>query len=463
MKGDTIAAIATAMTNAGIGIVRISGEESFQIADRIYRSVNGRKKLSQADSHTVHYGYIYDDEKLVDEVMVLIFKAPASYTMEDTVEITCHGGTLVMKRILETVIKYGARPAEPGEFTKRAFLNGRIDLSQAESVIDLINARNDFALESSISQLRGSLKEKIQRIRQTILHEIAFIESALDDPEHISVDGYGEQLYKIIVQMQEQLRELLLTYDNGVLLKEGINTVIAGKPNAGKSSLMNVLVGKDRAIVTDIAGTTRDILEEQINLDGIILNVTDTAGVRETQDIVEKIGVDRTKEHLLNADLIIYVVDSSTDFDENDREILSFLREKRAIILLNKSDLPQNTSEQELYGILQGEKLNHPIISVSTKEKKGIEKLEDKIKEMFFTGDISFNNEIFITNVRQKSSLQSAFDSLSMVVKTIEDGMPEDFYSIDLMNAYEELGTITGETAGEDLINEIFSSFCMGK
>lgn len=463
MRGDTIAAIATAMTNAGIGIVRISGEESFQIIDRIYKSGNGKKKLSQADSHTVHYGYIYDGEKMVDEVMVLILKSPHSYTMEDTVEIDCHGGTLVVRRILETVIKYGARPAEPGEFTKRAFLNGRIDLSQAESVIDVINARNDFALESSMGQLRGSLKEKIQTVRKKVLHEIAFIESALDDPEHISTDGYGEQLYKIISELQEQLRKLLSSYENGVLLKEGINTVIAGKPNAGKSSLMNVLLEKDRAIVTDIAGTTRDILEEQINLDGVILNVIDTAGIRETHDVVEKIGVDRTKEYLLSADLIIYVVDSSTDFDENDRKILPFLKEKKAVILLNKSDLNQNTSEEDLYGILKSEKLNHPVISISAKERLGIQDLKDKVKEMFFTGDISFNDEIFITNIRQKSSLQSALDSLSLVEKSIEEGMPEDFYSIDLMNAYEELGAVTGETAGEDLINEIFSSFCMGK
>lgn len=463
MRGDTIAAIATAMTNAGIGIVRISGEESFQIIDRIYKSGNGKKKLSQADSHTVHYGYIYDGEKMVDEVMVLILKSPHSYTMEDTVEIDCHGGTLVVRRILETVIKYGARPAEPGEFTKRAFLNGRIDLSQAESVIDVINARNDFALESSMGQLRGSLKEKIQTVRKKVLHEIAFIESALDDPEHISTDGYGEQLYKIISELQEHLRKLLSSYENGVLLKEGINTVIAGKPNAGKSSLMNVLLEKDRAIVTDIAGTTRDILEEQINLDGVILNVIDTAGIRETHDVVEKIGVDRTKEYLLSADLIIYVVDSSTDFDENDRKILPFLKEKKAVILLNKSDLNQNTSEEDLYGILKSEKLNHPVISISAKERLGIQDLKDKVKEMFFTGDISFNDEIFITNIRQKSSLQSALDSLSLVEKSIEEGMPEDFYSIDLMNAYEELGAVTGETAGEDLINEIFSSFCMGK
>ena len=463
MKTDTIAAIATAMTNSGIGIVRISGEEAFSVIDKIYRSKNGKKKLSQEESHTVHYGYICDGEKIIDEVMVVIMRAPRSYTTEDTIEIDCHGGTLVMKRILETVIKYGARPAEPGEFTKRAFLNGRIDLSQAESVIDVINAKNDFALESSISQLQGKVKEKIKEIRGKVIHEIAFIESALDDPEHFSIDGYGEKLSKIIEGISKEIEILLASSESGELLKEGINTVIIGKPNAGKSSLMNVLLGRERAIVTDIAGTTRDALEEQINLNGITLNIVDTAGIRDTEDIVEKIGVDKAKEYLKSANLIIYVVDSSTELDQNDEEIISMLSDKKAIILLNKSDLSQVTSQEVVEKVLEENNMEKPVILISAKEQTGIDKLENTIKEMFFQGELSFNDEIYITNVRQKAALQSAMKSFQLVQQSIENEMPEDFYSIDLMSAYEELGSIIGEAVGEDLVNEIFSKFCMGK
>lgn len=463
MRTDTIAAIATAMTNSGIGIVRISGEEAFAVIDKIYKSKKGDKKLSQEKSHTIHYGYICDGEKVIDEVMVLIMKAPNSYTTEDTVEIDCHGGTLVMKRILETVIKYGARPAEPGEFTKRAFLNGRIDLSQAESVIDVINAKNDFALESSIHQLQGKVKERIKEIRGKVIHEIAFIESALDDPEHFSMEGYGENLMNVMKEVSAEVENLLATSENGELLKEGINTVIIGKPNAGKSSLMNVLLGRERAIVTDIAGTTRDVLEEQINLNGITLNIVDTAGIRDTEDIVEKIGVDKAKKYLLNANLIIYVADSSTALDENDEKIISMLSDRKAVILLNKSDLSQVTTEEELKKVLSEKEIEKPIISISAKEQTGIDKLENIIREMFFKGEISFNDEICITNVRQKAALQSALESFRLVQQSIEAGMPEDFFSIDLMNAYEELGSIIGEAVGEDLVNEIFSKFCMGK
>ncbi len=483
MKGDTIAAIASAMTNSGIGIVRISGQESLSIIDQIYQSKNGNKKLSEVTSHTIHYGYICDQGKVIDEVMVLIMRAPNSYTTEDTVEIDCHGGSLVMKRILETVIKYGARPAEAGEFTKRAFLNGRIDLSQAESVMDLIQAKNDISLESSIYQLQGNLKKKVNKIRKELIHEIAFIESALDDPEHITLDGYNLKLNDIIKNLTFELNELLRLSENGELLKEGINTVIIGKPNAGKSSLLNLLAGRERAIVTEVEGTTRDVLQEQINLNGIILNLIDTAGIRETDDIVEKIGVDKAKKYLLDADLIIYMVDSSTTLDKNDHEILDLLRNRKVIILLNKCDLQQLTSEMEVKkAFIQEEDLdfNHrqehlesdqeissikefPIISFSAKEQIGVEKLQTLIQEMFFAGEIEANEEIFLINVRQKAALESALNSLSLVKRSIEDQMPEDFYSIDLMSAYEELGTITGETVGEDLVNEIFSKFCMGK
>ncbi len=463
MKGDTIAAIATAMTNAGIGIVRISGEESFSVIDRIYRSKRGDKILSKVPSHTVHYGYIYDEDKMIDEVMVLILKGPNSYTAEDTVEIDCHGGALVTRKVLETVIKYGARVAEPGEFTKRAFINGRIDLSQAESVMDLINAKNDFALESSVHQLHGDVKNKIEKIRKMIIHEIAFIESALDDPEHISIDGYGKKLKNIIMNILFEIKTLLSFSEDGELLKEGINTVIIGKPNAGKSSLMNVLVGKECAIVTDVEGTTRDVLQQQINLNGITLNVVDTAGIRETEDIVEKLGVKKAKEFLLKSDLIIYVVDASTKLDINDEEIIELLSDKKIIILLNKSDLLQVTSEADIKKKMSEKKLYCSILSVSMKDLTGVQELKDIIHSMFLKGSLVFNDEVYITNVRQKAALQSALKSLELVLDSIDNQMPEDFYSIDLMSAYEELGYITGETVGEDLVNEIFSKFCMGK
>lgn len=458
MKSDTIAAIATAMTPSGIGIIRISGDDSIELIDKIYKSKSGKKLLSQCDSHTVHYGFIYDGDEKIDEVMVLIMRAPNTYTREDTIEIDCHGGVFVMKRILETVIKYGARPAEPGEFTKRAFLNGRIDLSQAESVIDVINSKNEFALKNSLSQLNGAVLDSIKQIREVLLHEIAFIESALDDPEHISLESYPQKLLLIVDNQIKSIDKLLKSSDNGRILKEGINTVIVGKPNAGKSSLLNILVGADRAIVTDIAGTTRDVLEEQINLDGITLNLVDTAGIRDTDDIVEKIGVDRAKQYADSADLIIYVIDSSTELDNNDFSIIDILKDKNAIVLLNKSDLSTITTED-----IVKKYLDKPVIYISAKDRTGIDELESKISEMFLHGQVSFNDEVYITNIRHKNSLTEALNSLKLVVESINNDMPEDFYSIDLMNAYEELGLIIGEAVEDDLMQEIFSKFCMGK
>lgn len=461
MKTDTIAAIATAMTNSGIGIIRISGEDAFTVIDRIYQSKNGKKKLSEEKSHTVHYGYIVDDtkeNKIIDEVMVLIMRAPNTYTREDTVEIDCHGGVLVMQKILDTVVCHGARPAEPGEFTKRAFLNGRIDLTQAESVMDVISSKNEFALKSSISQLQGSLQKEIKELREKIIYEIAFIESALDDPEHINIDGYGQKLKTVAEECKERIEHLLDTADNGKILKEGIDTVIVGKPNAGKSSLMNVLLKKERAIVTDIAGTTRDVLEEQMNLNGITLNIIDTAGIRDTKDVVEKIGVDKAKDYLVNADLIIYVVDSSTPLDENDEKIMEMIKNRTALVLLNKSDLDTVTTEEMI-----ASHLDQKIIKVSMKENQGVDELENAIKELFFHGKVELNDEVYITNARHKAALSNAKDSLNMVLDSIAMEMPEDFYSIDLINTYEELGNILGESLGEDLVNEIFSKFCTGK
>ena len=455
---DTIAAVATAMTASGIGIIRISGPDSREIAGKIYRSKGGKKRIENVPSHTIQYGFICDEDEIIDEVLVMVMDAPRSYTGENTVEIDCHGGVLAMKRVLETVVKYGARPAEPGEFTKRAFLNGRIDLSQAEAVIDVINAKNEYALKSSISQLRGNIQRVIKEIRQGIIYQIAYIESALDDPKHISIDGYGDTLKGEISLLKEKLNGLLDTVREGKLMKEGIKTVIVGKPNAGKSSLLNLLVGEERAIVTDIAGTTRDILEETIVLHGISLRMMDTAGIRDTDDVVEKIGVKKAVENAKDADLILYVVDSSVPLDENDKEIIELLKDKKAIVILNKMDLQQQVTEEDLK-----EKTNHPVVAVSAREEEGIEFLEAKIKEMFFEGNLSFNDEIYITNMRHKAAIEDAKRSLELVENSIEMQMPEDFFSIDLMNAYEALGSIIGESVGEDLVNEIFSKFCTGK
>ena len=455
---DTIAAVATAMTASGIGIIRISGPESRNITGKIYRSKGGKKKIEEVASHTINYGFIWDKEELIDEVLVMVMDGPRSYTGEDTVEIDCHGGVLAMKRVLETVIKYGARPAEPGEFTKRAFLNGRIDLSQAEAVIDVINAQNEYALKSSVSQLRGNIQRIIREIREQIIYQIAYIESALDDPEHISIDGYGDTLRGETELIKGKIDRLLDTVREGKLMKEGIKTVIVGKPNAGKSSLLNTLVGEERAIVTDIAGTTRDILEETIVLHGISHRMMDTAGIRSTDDVVEKIGVGKAIENAKDADLILYVVDASIPLDENDREIIGLLRDKKAVVILNKTDLKQVVFEEDLKELVE-----HPIVSISAKEEEGIDRLEQQIKELFFAGKITFNDEIYITNMRHKTALEEAKKSILLVENSIDMGLPEDFYSIDLMNAYEALGSIIGEAVGEDLVNEIFSKFCTGK
>ena len=454
---DTITAISTGMTSSGIGIIRISGPDAIAIADKVYDSRSG-KKLENMQTHTIHYGFIRDGEEFIDEVLVMLMRGPRSFTAEDTVEINCHGGVYAMNRILELVIRKGARPAQPGEFTKRAFLNGRIDLSQAEAVIDVINAKNEYALKSSVSQLKGSVLKVIKDIREKIIYHIAYIESALDDPEHISLDGYPEQLEEQVEQWKEKIRTLIASSENGKRMKEGIRTVIVGKPNAGKSSLLNVLLGEERAIVTDIAGTTRDVLEEQMSLSGISLNIIDTAGIRSTEDVVEKIGVKKAKTYARDADLIIYVVDSSTGLDENDEEIMEMIRDRKAIVLLNKMDLDCITTEEDIR-----KHLDKPVIPVSAKEEQGIDRLEQTVKDMFYDGSISFNDEIYITNMRQKAALKEALDSLEQVSVSIQNQMPEDFFSIDLMNAYEELGSITGESVGEDLVNEIFSKFCMGK
>ena len=457
-ESDTIAAAATAMSSSGIGIIRISGEEAFSIMKKIFRPYRKEKDMSAQPSYTVHYGTVEEGEEVLDEVLVLLMRGPHSYTAEDTVEIDCHGGRLVMQRILDLVIKNGARPAEPGEFTKRAFLNGRIDLSQAEAVMDLIQSRNRMALKSSVSQLQGSVRQQIEKLRSQILYETAFLEAALDDPEHISLDGYSEELLKKVEVICGEIEKLLKSSESGRILKEGIKTVILGKPNAGKSSLLNVLLGEERAIVTEIEGTTRDVLEEQLQLGDLSLLLLDTAGIRSTEDIVEQIGVDRARKQAEDADLILYVADSSRPLNESDEEILSLLEGKKSLVLLNKSDLePVVTPE------IMRERTKHKVLLISAKEEQGIRELEEEIRSLFFQGEVDFNDEILITNARHKAALQDARASLSMVKESIQNGMPEDFYTSDLTDAYQALGRILGEEMGEELINEIFGKFCMGK
>ena len=457
-KTDTIAAIATAIGSSGIGIVRISGSEAIQVADRVFEGKKSEKHLYDVKSHTIHYGVVKENGVVLDEVLALVMRGPHSYTGEDTVELDCHGGIYVTKRILEAVIRAGAEPAEPGEFTKRAFLNGRMDLSQAEAVMDIIHAKNEFAMRSSVRQLKGSVSDKVRKLREDILYQVAYVESALDDPEYVSLDGYGEELRRILNPLIVEIRDLIVSADNGRMFSEGIRTVILGKPNVGKSSLMNVLLGEERAIVTNIAGTTRDTLEERLSLGGITLNVVDTAGIRDTQDVVEQIGVDRAKQAALDADLIIYVVDGSGDLDENDEEIMAFIRDKKALVLLNKTDLEMKVSFGELE-----KKSGKKVIPVSAKEERGLDELEEEIKKNFYGGELRFNDEVIITNVRQKTALEAGLCSIRMVKQSIEEGLPEDFFSIDLMDAYKRLGTVIGEAVEDDLVNEIFHRFCMGK
>ena len=485
---DTIAAISTAMNNSGIGIIRISGDDAFRILGDIFRPANPKKDMTQVSGHTIHYGYIMNGTDIVDEVLVMVMKAPHTYTREDTVEINCHGGMFVMQRVLELVLSSGARTAQPGEFTKRAFLNGRIDLTQAEAVIDVINAENDFALESAVTQLKGSVSDIIRAKRGILLEQIAFIEAALDDPEHYELDHYGEELFPVIRDLKEDVEELIRTADDGRILKEGIRTVILGKPNVGKSSLLNALLGMDRAIVTQIPGTTRDALEENIRMGDLTLHMIDTAGIRETEDVIEKIGVDKAREYAQKADLILWVIDQSRPLDEDDREIAGIIAGKKAVILMNKQDLAPVLEKEEIremlrsYGktildigsemvlnkpktapernILQNK---IPVIDISAKNNTGMEQLRNILRYMFYNKEINFNDQVYITNMRQKESLKAAANSLQKAMESIRMGMPEDFYTIDLMDAYTSLGSVIGEAVEDDLADEIFSRFCMGK
>lgn len=462
MIEDTIAGIASGM-GGGIGIIRVSGIDSLKIVSSIFRVGKNRKRndqfLVESNSHTIHYGFIVEEnEDVIDEVMVLLMKKPLSYTTEDVVEIDCHGGPFVVHKILKRVLAAGARLAEPGEFTKRAFLNGRIDLSQAEAVMKMISSENEFALKSSLDQLEGSTSKYIEEIRKNILHDMGYIECALDDPEHYELDGFSDSVLEHVKENIIQLRELLECFDNGRMKSEGIKTVIVGKPNAGKSSLMNMLLDENRAIVTDVAGTTRDILEETVRLGDVILKLVDTAGIHETTDFVENIGVNKAIESIETADFVLFVVDSSTSWSDEDEQIASYVSSKKGVILLNKSDLDNVLKVGQIKNILDWK-----TISFSNKTKEGFDELENYIINQFLDGNITYNNQILLSNSRQFDAVHKAVQSLEQVKQSIEDGMPEDFFTIDMMDAYRELGLINGETATEDLINKIFKDFCMGK
>lgn len=497
LNDDTIAAAATGLAEAGIGIIRISGPDAIGIADKIIMlrqrnrderdlfSGKKRKTLFGMPSNQIRLAYVVDpkDGRVMDEVMVSVFRHPYSYTTEDTVEINTHGGVYLMQTILELVIQNGARPAEPGEFTKRAFLGGRIDLSRAEAVMDLISAGNEFSRRTSMDELRGSVSDKVKELRKEVLYEIAFIESALDDPDNYSLDGYPHKLEEKVTRIADELKELIIYAKEGRILKEGINTVIVGKPNAGKSSLLNYLCGSERAIVTEVAGTTRDTLEEKVRIGNAILNITDTAGIRDTEDVVEKIGVERAKKAMEKADLILFLLDSSAGIEEEDRRIADLInkeisRGKRCILLLNKTDLPSKITQKQAQDLFRfpnpkpsqessEKRINNyrsiTFLTCSLKEREGLDRLKKLILEMFRAGEIMEKNEVFLSNLRQIHEAEKAEEALRLVIKSIQDGLSEDFYSIDLMNAYTFLGRIIGEAVEDDLVEEIFSRFCLGK
>ena len=460
---DTIASVATAVSHAGISVIRISGSEAFSIIDRIFRPVDKNADMKNPESYRMYYGNITDGQDTIDECIVLIMKGPHSYTREDVAEIDCHGGITVVSDILELVLKSGARPAEPGEFTKRAFLNGRIDLSQAEAVMDLISSRNENSRKNAMNQLKGSLSDRIRNLRAEILYEIAYMESAMDDPEHYDLEGYPSSLKEKNDRWIRETEKMIESFDDGKRMSEGIRTCIVGKPNAGKSSLLNALMGEERAIVTEIPGTTRDTLEELINIDGITLSIVDTAGIRNTSDLVESIGVERARKEVERAELILFVLDASEEISEEDLEIAEMIRDKRKIILVNKSDLVTKDDPFQEEILYQYMNRDDSIISISAKYREGMDNFNTVLKNMFFHGKIDVNHDVIITNERHKNQLALACDSLICTGKSIDDGLPEDFFTIDLMNAYEKLGMIIGESVEEDLVNEIFSRFCTGK
>lgn len=466
-KTDTICAVATGMGRSAIGMIRVSGPEAVPVCDGIFK---GKKRIKDMDSFTAAFGRIMDGDTILDEAVVLVMKAPHTYTTEDTVEIDLHGGTYVVRKVMDLLIRKGVRTAEPGEFTKRAFMGGRIDMTEAEAVMDVINAESDMALSASVNQLTGRLRDEIRDLREKILYNTAYIESALDDPENYSLDGFDEDLNAMVEEVLSRIDVLIDSSDEGRIIKEGIRTAIVGRPNAGKSSILNLLLGENRAIVTDVEGTTRDTLEEYAEIDGIVLKLIDTAGIRETEDTVEKIGVEKARKSIDEADLVLLVIDGSEGLTENDREIIQLLGDKKVIVLINKSDKQQIISDEDIIkmvgetlDISRVSKADVDVLQISAKTAEGLAQLKEKIKELFFSEKIDYNNQVYITNTRNKESLIAAKSSLEKVVESVAAGVGEDFYTIDLMSAYESLGEIIGEALEDDLADKIFREFCMGK
>ena len=453
---DTIVAISTAVGNSGIGIIRISGEDSFEIIKKIFKT---KRKMVDIKPNAINYGYIADRDEIIDEVLVSFFKSPKSFTTENMCEINSHGGSIIMNKILELCIKNGARLAEPGEFTKRAFLNGRIDLSQAEAIIDVINAKTDKEAKASIKQLNGYLSKELKDIKASIMDVLVDIEASIDYPEYDVEEVTNNRVLNVIENVKEKLEKLRKTFDNGKLVKEGINVAIIGKPNAGKSSLLNAILKEDRAIVTEYEGTTRDTIEEFIQIDGIPVKIIDTAGIRETDNVVEKIGISKSKEAADNADFIIVIIDSSKELDEEDKEILEIVKEKKGIILLNKNDLKQKIKE----GDLKDYSNNKEILSISALNKIGIDKIFEVISNMYKFNEIEIDDSLTITNNRHKEAITNMIENANKAIKTINDKMPIDIITINITNILTEIGKITGESVSEDIINEIFKKFCLGK
>ncbi|SKC88886.1 tRNA uridine-5-carboxymethylaminomethyl(34) synthesis GTPase MnmE [Maledivibacter halophilus] len=460
MIDDTITAIATALGEAGISIIRISGPEAINVLDGIFRSKKGIS-IKEYPQRKMVYGHIFDKErnKVLDEVLVVYMKAPYTYTKEDIVEINCHGGIVPTRNILHLVLKNGVRMAEPGEFTKRAFLNGRIDLAQAEAVMDLISAKTDKGFDVALSQLEGNLSKNVKKLREIILETLAHLHVSIDYTEEDIQEITYSQLLSNMETIKDEIERLLKTSETGKIIREGLNTVIIGKPNVGKSSLLNALLRESRAIVTDVPGTTRDVIEEYLSIKGIPLKIVDTAGIRDTEDLVEKIGVERSKEFFNRGDLIILVLDASEDLTKEDMEIIEHIKHRKAIVLLNKTDLPQRVDEKKLEGLLP----NQRVIKISILEEKGLDEIEDEIVNMVYGGNIKSRDSSFITNVRHKSSLEKALKSISDGIEAANQNLPYDLIEVDIKDCYDFLGEITGDTVDDDIVDKIFSNFCLGK